>query len=236
MKIDVLVPVYKLDKYRQKSLDLLRKHVAQEEGVNLVVIEQDVAIWPEFNKGWLLNMGARKSNADWLAVVDVDVVPKYAGYFQEAVQWATERKLTWCFGWDRLIYEGKTLDKPAERDDWPSPGIQEGGIVMFSAALWNMMGGANEHIRELRGCDNDLALRAMYVSKTRSCHNTTLCHRWHPKSPMKKTKWRKNNNGILEYTLKHPAEVVQLLKKQPWGDPGGPYCRNQSFYEMRGGK
>ncbi len=231
MKVDVILPAYKFDTYRLKSLKLHQ----QRDDVGLIVVKQNVSIWPEFNKGWLLNIGVNQSKADYVAIVDVDVVPMQANYYQNVIAFMHERKLRWCFGWDRLVYDGKDGGNP-ERDDWPSPGIQEGGIVLFERSLWQEMGGANEHVRELRGCDNELALCAMYVSGTRTACSGTLHHYWHPRSPMKKTRWKKNNIGILAYTLKHTKQVIKLKKKQQNGSSKGPYCRKKSFYEWRTGK
>ena len=230
--IDVIIPIYQLDKYRKESL---KKHI--ETGANIVAVEQDVSVWNEFNKGWLQNIGVNmaargfRQPSDYVAIVDVDVVP-WSGYYEGAINWMKYNHLKWCFGWSRLMYEGKNGTK-LERDDWPSPGLQEGGIVIFTRAMWDSMGGANEHIRELRGCDNDLALRATYASGTRSCYPVTLTHRWHPHSPMKKTKWKKNNVGIIDYTLHHPQEIVDLLKDQARGNTAGPYCKYKSFFEWR---
>jgi hypothetical protein len=231
----VVAPLFKLNQHRNKSLELLEKHMKNEHDVGFIPIEQDIDVWPEFNKGWLLNIAVNKSDAEWIVVNDVDVVPMKTTYYVDTAKWLDDRELDWGFGWNKLLYKSED-GCGNDRDDWPSPGIQEGGIVYFRRKLWDDIGGANEYIRELRAPDNDIAFRAMYVSGTRSAKPETLTHRWHPISSMKNTKWRRNNRSILEYTYKRPDKVISMLKKENRGNKNGPYCMNRSFYEARIGK
>ena len=226
-EVDWVVPIWKPDKYREANLARQREWIESQENINVNFKEmRDDS--EEFNKQWLCNKAFRESAAGWVFLADMDVVGE-GQYVWPVVQWLKKKDLQWGFGWNRLIYRGK--DGGVDRDDWPNPGVQEGGVVVFSRGLWKEMGGANEWIRELRGVDNDLALRARYVSGDYSAFPCTLTHQWHPKSSMKKTKWLKSNLSILKYTNKFPWRVVKLLKMQNRGGER-PYC-DKSFYESR---
>jgi len=226
--VDWIVPVWRPDKYRQANLVQQRTWIASQKRliVNFKPMYDDS---DEFNKQWLVNRGFRESTAGWVFVADMDVIGEGTEYVWDVTQWLKQNNLQWGFGWNRLVYRGK--DGGKDRDDWPNPGVQEGGVVVFGRSLWKEMGGANEWIRELSGPDNDLALRARYVSGTYSSYPRTLTHQWHPRSEMKRAKWLKNNQSILKYTNKFPWRVVKLLKMQPWGG-AEPYC-DKSFYETR---
>ena len=231
--MDVIVPLYKPDEYRKANLKHLKKWLGDQKDVeiNLIVEEQDWVKHPIFNKMWLLNMGVKRGSSDWVVIADVDVSVKDRSYMAHFLEWMKDR--SWGFGWRKFIYLPEPGQEEPERVDWPYPGIQEGGIVAFRRSHWNHMGGANEHIRELRGCDNDIAMRAQYLSGEYPAFPATIYHRWHPHSKYKKTAYKKQNKSILKYTRQHPEQVIALLKKQDRGNPKGPYCDKCSFYEMR---
>ena len=201
--------------------------------VEPVVVERDDV--EEFNKGWLCNLGVRRSDGDVIIIADVDVVIPHERYLLELMSWKRAKGLRWCFGWNQLIYDGKDGKTP-QRIDSPEPWIQEGGIVMFDRSLWERMGGASEWLKKLRGCDNELAFKARHLTASYNGFPQTLHHSWHPISPMKKGKHRKHNKAILEYMLKHPSEVISICKNEQWGSEDGPYCDKHSFYDVRVGK
>ena len=226
-EVDWVVPIWRPDKYREANLARQREWIESQKNINVNIREmRDDS--DEFNKQWLCNKAFKESTAGWVFLADMDVVGE-GQYVWPVVQWLKKKDLQWGFGWNRLIYRGK--EGGVDRDDWPNPGVQEGGVVVFSRGLWKEMGGANEWIRELRGPDNDLATRARYVTGEYSAFPCTLTHQWHPKSSMKKTKWLKSNLSILKYTNKFPWRVVKLLKMQNRGGER-PYC-DKSFYESR---
>lgn len=231
--LSYIIPIYKPDKYRLASLkyhteEFLHKQV--DVDVEVLVMEQDHVKHPVFNKQWLCNRGVRKAKADTIAIADVDVYCSHQEYLYECLK--KMNSCSWCFGWDRLIYEPNGPIGNAIRDDYPYPGVQEGGIVFFRKQLWQDMGGANEYIKALNGPDNDIAMRAYYITRTYEQLAVTLNHRWHPKS-VEKGPYKKLNKGILKYTRQHPDEVISLLKQHKWGAAEGPYSEKQSFYQAR---
>lgn len=234
--VDWIVPQFRLDPHRKKNRADMEKRLSEQTDITIhrYFQRQDYQEIATFNKGWMLNKAVRISKSPHLIIADMDADwghdPMYVFRF---VLWAIHKGHKWAFGWQRYLY--LTEDgKGYERDDWPYPGIQEGGIVYFKRELWEEMGGANEWIKELRGPDNDIAMRAMYLTKEYPCYPYTLKHRWHPHSPMKQTKFKKHNKDILKYTAKNPQKVINMLRAQQWGDKLKPYCFKESFYECRG--
>lgn len=234
-KVSYIIPLFKPDKYREDSLkyhtdNFLAKQ--KDVDIDLQVIKQDENDHQVFNKQWLCNLGVRKAKYDMIAIADVDVYCMDNWYFKVCLDYIEANKLEWCFGWNRLIYEPQHKINNVIRDDYPYPGVQEGGVVFFAKKLWHDMGGANEYIKALNGPDNDLAMRAYYLTRTYEQVPITLKHRWHPKS-VEKGVYKKLNKGVLKYTRQHPDEVINLLKQHKWGAKGGPYCEKQSFYQAR---
>lgn len=235
VELSYIIPIFKPDKYRLASLKYHTEvFLAKQKGVDfeVIVMEQDCAKHPVFNKQWLCNRGVRKAKAPMVAIADVDVYCNHAEYLSVCMKKDRESRLQWFFGWDRLIYESNTQIRSSIRDDYPYPGVQEGGIVFFRKELWGDMGGANEYIKALNGPDNDIAMRAYYVTRTYDQVGVTLNHRWHPKST-EKGPYKKLNKGILKYTRHNPDEVINLLKQHKWGAAAGPYSEKQSFYQAR---
>ena len=229
-----VIPCYKLSPIRESHLKAHKEAVAAQKGVDvdLKVMVQDHIAFPTFNKGWLCNKAVKESTAEWIVIADVDVWPRHDNYLAQLMRFLDVSDSLWCFGWNRLVYEGKD-GGPPERDDWPYPGVQEGGIVAFHRIIWGKMGGANEWIKELRGPDNDLAMRALYLTGHYPRFDALLYHHWHPHSAMKQTAFKKNNKGILRYTRQHPKRVLKMLTEKEWGSPQGPYSTHESFFEAR---
>jgi hypothetical protein len=223
--VDVILPVWRLNTHRRANLQHSLNFWKSQGNTTIRVMQRDDK---PFNKQWLCNLGVKQGNSERFIIADVDAYHPDKDYLQKFLEWAEPHR--WAFGYRRFIYEGQ--GKP-ERDDWPYPGIQEGGIVLFSRDLWEEMGGANEWIKMLRGPDNDIAMRAMFLSGEYVSYPTTIYHRWHPRSPYKQGAHVKHNKEILKYTRKNPRETVDLLKKQCWGNPSGSYSEHISFYEAR---
>ena len=236
MKLDYIIPIYNLKKHRLRNL-VYHKDIflnkQEDVDINLHIVVQDKKTHPIFNKQWLCNIGVRDSTTDHIIIADLDVyIQNNDKYLSMCMHIIKALNLRWAFLWNKVKY--MTEDGLSyTRHDWPEPFVNEGCIVYFQRSLWEEMGGANEWIRELRGPDNDLALRARYLTGTHYGLPFELIHSWHPISPMKRSKFKKNNLEILKYTRKHPEEVIKLLKKQNWGNINAPYCDNMSFYEAR---
>lgn len=234
-KISWIIPAYALDEHRQRNLAYHKNNfLANQEDVEIevLVVEQDKKKHPVFNKSWLCNRGVLAAAHNDIVIADMDVYSTSTTYVRDLFDWIRRRDLAWAFGWTRLLYQGCD-GKGFDRNDWPEPGINEGGIVYFSKDLWRKMGGANEWVKELRGPDNELALKARYLTGYHIGFPHSLFHRWHPVSPMKYGRNKAKNKEILKYTRKNMVKVLDLLKKQNWGDVDGPYCGKSSFFEAR---
>lgn len=232
--IDYIIPTFDLGEDRRRNLDYsVKQFLEKQTGVDIRVhiIDQDRKKHREFNKQWLCNIGEKRCETDSIVIGDLDIYSKDDNYFEKFFQWVDNFKLRWAFGWTKVIYEGKDGMEP-QRVDWPEPGINEGCIVFFEKKLWEEMGGANEWIRELRGPDNDLALRARYLTGTYMGFPHTLYHRWHPISKMKQTAFKKHNRDILKVTRRHPDKILDLLRAQKRGGEQ-PYCVYKTFYRAR---
>lgn len=231
IKLDYIIPTYQLDDYRRRNLQSHKQWIESQEHVDVTlhVMEQDYGV---FNKQWLCNKGVKESESDHIIIADADIIDESKTYLADFMSWVSDNSIRWAFGWSRVIYDGR---KPGtvERYDWPEPGINEGCVVYFEKSLWEKMGGANEWIKALRGPDNDLAMRARYITGYHIAYPYKLRHQWHPKSKMKGGKYRKRNVEILKYTRRHPAEVINLLQQQNRGDSNGSYAEVQSFFEAR---
>jgi len=233
LEADVIIPVWKLTTDRRNNLQNAYKFWDSQQcaKAHINVVNPDTK---EFNKQWQCNLGVRQSKTNKIIIADADIVYHSDSYLSEFMNWIEYHKLRWAFGWTRVLYQAKDGGRPV-RDDWPEPGINEGCIVYFEKALWEEMGGANEWVRELRGPDNEIALKARFLTGTHIGFPVTLTHRWHPPSQMKHTQYRENNKEILKYTRKRPREVIDILKRQDWGSADGSYCTKKSFYEARMG-
>jgi len=231
LNIDYIIPVYKPDKYRKenlkRSIDFVMSQI--EIDINLIVVEQDLDICEKFNKPWLCNLGVRQAESDYVVIGDMDVTGSYPRQMCSATGFLNR----WGFLWNRLEYLGKNDGDALQRLDFPYPGINEGGMVYFWKELWIAMGGANECMWGLGGPDNEIAMKAQYITGYNHSYPATLTHLWHPISKMKKAKSREVNREILKYTRRFPDKTIKMLKKEDWGNPKGPYSMNMSFYEMR---
>lgn len=229
--IEVIIPVWKPDKHRLENLAKATEFWKSQEGVSVTirVVRDDSEV---FLKQWLINKGVRACQTERFIVADMDAYHPKTTYLENFLNWVDHHEYRWAFGYSRFIYEGK---KRPERRDWPEPGIQEGGIVLFTKGLWEEMGGANEAIKMLRGPDNDTAMRARYVTGYHVGYPDTIYHRWHPHSTMKHGEHVEINKGILKYTRRHIERTIALLKSLPWGAEES-YAKRKSFYQLRTGK
>lgn len=246
-KVDYIVPMFKPDKVRLNNFDFaVENFIKKQYGieVNLITVNQDLTVSKVFNKQWLTNIGIKKAQTVDIFVADMDVYSS-SDRLMERSLWMSDRACCdWLFPWKRLIYLNKSdtdaiknekkIKGPYERNYWPEPMENEGGIIYFKKWLWERVGGCNEWIKELRGADNDLPLRFRVETSKHYSYGPIIHHLWHPTSKMKRLKKRKKlNRKILEYTKKNPDEIVELLRKQDKGNPKGSYADKMSFYESR---
>lgn len=190
-------------------------------------ITKKVVKYPIFNKPWLYNIGVAlaKTNNILLGEGDVSVNLKF---FIELEKYINSNNKDWFFCWNRIQYWNETRDKVL-RDDAPRVGMAEGGIVYFKKDFFWSIGGANEHIQELGGIDNELIRRASFKTKTYDMFKWTIHHMWHPVSNIKKDKWkngkhRQNNVRIYYFTKSNPDKMIDILNKEKQGKPDKPLC------------
>lgn len=235
MKTDYIIPVYKPDEYRRKNLEKSIAFVKSQKDVdvNLIVVEQDLSVCSKFNKPWLCNLGVRQAKTEHIIIGDMDIVGDDNNLIIKALSKCLRCDFLWAFIWGKIKYLGKNKGDPLQRLDFPYPGVNEGGIVYFRKDLWTKIGAANECIWGLGGPDNDIAMRAQYLTGYSNSYPVTLTHLWHPISKMKKSKQREINRDILKYTRRFPEKTIKMLKDQDWGNPKGPYSMNMSFFQMR---
>lgn len=228
MNVDYIIPVYMPDKYRRKNLENTVKWLETQSycAVNIIIEVQEKGI---LNKPWLCNKGVRKAKSDHLFIGDLDVLSTDNTFLSYSVLGNIEYR-KWFFPWNRVKYMNK--DGSVKRWWYPYPYGNEGCIVYFTRQLWEDIGGANEFIWQLRGPDNDLAIRAYYETGYYITKPNTLIHQYHPPSSMKNGKHKKVNQGILEYTAKNPERVNKLLRNFEWGGER-PYSEGMSFFEAR---
>ena len=189
-------------------------------------ITKKVVRYPIFNKPWLYNIGVKLSKTDniLLAEGDINVNRKY---FIELKEFIKNSNKKWFFAWNRIKYWNENADKVL-RDDKPRIGMAEGGIVYFNKSFYWDIGGANEHIQELGGIDNELIRRASFISKTYDSFEWIINHMWHPISKVKKDKWKKgkhrpDNVRIYCYTKAKPGKMIGILLNEKQGT-GRPVC------------
>lgn len=180
-----------------------------------------------FNKSWLYNIGANKSNTGHLILGESDCVPNSpVAYFKSLKEDMINNDRKWAFGWNKLLYldaSGKKIVKTVR----PREGFAEGGLVYFRKDYYDKIGGANEFLRELGGIDNELAKRAAF-NQRRYSFQWSILHHWHKDSKMKSNNWRfaeyrSANRTIYTNVSRNTALVIKRLSHLNKGQTN-PLC------------
>ena len=249
MSVSVIIPVSALVmKAVSKRLEALQRAIKDMyTGVEVIVVEQSLdgkfyflphlkgvrcieLRHPVFNKGWCLNVGAKKAKNDYLVFADADMYAK-ASYLKQFKAWMSNSGRLWAFAWNRLIYTNRQQRYVALNNngglhglphETPRRGLSEGGLVGFYKPFFYGIGQYNECIVELGGIDNEIIVRAYNKTKTYDMFNQTVFHLWHPQIPKRSRPTRAQNIKIIKRLKKNVLGGTQWLCKQKQGDENGP--------------
>lgn len=236
--------LYALQSFYLKHKDTETIIVAQNIQVEFPASVRVINVeYPVFNKSWLINIGAKAANADYICIAESDMWADRP-YLEGVIPWMKAHSPKWCFAWNRLFYTGleeknaiiETDCCPLERPTAvvrPTPGYSEGGLLMFQRAFFFSIGMCNEWLQELGGIDNELARRATYAAKSYTCYSKTTCHLWHERVRQRRAPTRLKNVDIYKYVKANPSDTIRVLKKYPGGNMAAPVCKAISFYQAR---
>lgn len=207
-------------------------NIREPEKIN---IDKQIVRHPIFNKPWLYNIGVNMTRTDkiFLAEGDINTNRLYFGDLFTYIYSGEGKHLDWFFAWDEIIYWDEQFKNKA-RVDSPRPGMAEGGVVYFNKDFYWKIGGANEWLQELGGIDNELSLRAKFVSGYYLNFKWTINHLWHPISHVKKDGWkyathRLNNRRIFYKVKENPQKMIDILRENKIGIPTEPICKSKDL-------
>lgn len=249
MSVSVIIPVSALVmKAVSKRLEALQRAIKDMyTGVEVIVVEQSLdgkfyflphlkgvrcieLRHPVFNKGWCLNVGAKKAKNDYLVFADADMYAK-ASYLKQFKAWMSNSGRLWAFAWNRLIYTNRQQRYVALNNngglhglphETPRRGLSEGGLVGFYKPFFYGIGQFNECIKELGGIDSEIIIRAYNRTKTYDMYNQTVYHLWHPQIPKRTRPTRAKNIKIIHKLKKNVFRGIEWLSGQKQGDENGP--------------
>jgi hypothetical protein len=255
--LDLIIPLYNSGNkdfiYRLRNINLITamtpyniniilvEHVVKERETfeeNLNILRSDIKhIKLEydgiFNKGWLNNVGINNSETNNIILGESDCIfdPLYTN---DIINFYKENNhLKWFHCWDRIIYINETIEKSSKTLK-NTPGGPEGGLIFFDKTFYYEMGGSNEWIECLGGIDDDLVIRASFLTgRKRFKMPGTIYHFWHPTSEMKGgrssdkffRKTRMKNVNMCNQLHRNPKLIINFLKSYI-GECGGktPLC------------
>lgn len=192
---------------------------------------QKIVSYPKFNKSWLCNIGVRAAVSDNVVIAETDMYSPRP-YLVKGVGFARRHALSFCFLWDKYYALGDNqtneiiskgaVDLLPSRYHRPRRGGPEGGVVFFDKKEWEAIGGMNESFYGLGGMDNEIIYRFFVKCKRYPCFKNTLYHLYHPVSPMKKHKSRKQNKYLYKVTKHRPMIMSERMLHRKWGSENGP--------------
>lgn len=198
-----------------------------------------------FVKGWCINVGVMKSDAQYVLIADSDIFCPNSSISKSVECLSTHSP--WCFAWERLWYTDEAERTSVMKDDYlfvekakkyptiatdklrtPQPEYNEGGWVLFNRGFFLSIGGASEHILMLGGPDNELIRRAQHASGNYPIHGTLVYHLWHP---VMASRWNLKHINLAVYaqTKKHPQDVIFWQSGQDIGNPESPLWIRKEF-------
>lgn len=204
--------------------------------------------YPEYNKCWSINVGARMSFATVIAIAEADVFSPSERYLNEILMWFRAKAKPWAFGWDRLKYLNQAETKAILRQNtvqlpttvggivMPKRSGPEGGVLIYDREWYLKIGGHNEWMQGLGGPDNEMADRAKWWSKTYHKIPLLIYHLWHPvvKPVLGATGGhRAYNRQIVRFQRNAMETMAPKLAKQPHGNVLYPLCSKKTYVQMR---
>jgi len=243
MRMSVVIPYAKGDQLREEAFNRLMEsvrvqtlldyevtvvedgrggngHFAYKKHVNNYILLND----PQkrhYNKSWCVNAAIRQSAYDHVLVVDADSL-FCKDYFQIVYDYAQDHHMFFhAYNWIALM-PGR--DNPVLRMS-KHKNIQSTGGTWFTNKHWffDKLGGMNENYFGY-GCeDGDTWFRASYLLNHIPEVDYPLIHQYHHwheaggNNPL-----NTNRSEILNYTQKHPQEVINKLIAAQVGKSSGP--------------
>ena len=259
-KLDLIIPVYNGGDdfiYRLRNMNIITSAIPYE--VHLIIVEQvdgnetfwenlhiqrsDITYIPVeysgvFNKGWLYNIGLKETKTENVILGESDCLfePLYFNNILKHLK--NNPPLQWFHCWDKILYLSESMDTVYKKYNNIAGG-PEGGLILFKKNFLFSIGGANEWLEGLGGIDDDLVIRASYITgRQRFKMEGTIYHYWHPNSKMKGNRsdskfFRRNrmkNVAYCNYLHKNPRLVIECLSNRI-DEIGGdiPLCNKYSL-------
>lgn len=175
----------------------------------------------EFNKSWLMNIGAREASTHILVYIDADMIfGKEYLYFVNLWRMNTHPNPRFFVGWDWIIkLPGK--DEPIARMV-RTTALTAGGCFWVDKEFFWEVGGMNENYFGYGGEDNDFWIRANCIMGRKNLKNVLnapypMAHTYHDSAIPSPERFYPLNR-----TIQHPDKVVERLKTTNLGNPKGP--------------
>ena len=171
----------------------------------------------DFNKSWLMNVGAKLAKYPYLVFIDADTI--FGNDFFKKIAERIEDRWRVFFCWESLIAEAGR-DNPKERIIQPHMTMAMGGIWCIESLLYWNVGGMNENFFGYGGEDNEMFERIAAVIGYLPCQSMmhyTLTHQYHH--------WVKPSavaTPLFEIGKKYPVEIIRRLKEKNLGQITGP--------------
>lgn len=266
--LDYIIPVCNFNnnsfEYRKKNLEFIIKQLKNQKKVkiNIIIIEQilseenkesyfnfdtEVSYYKVFhkvfNKGWLYNLGAKKSKTNKLFFGEGDCCFFDEFYFEKILNLLKE-DTKWCFCWDKIKYFDNTSSNKViteynnfvennysyEREFIPQKKSAEGGIVFYRKKFFlEELHGYSEFFENLGRIDNEVIFRSSKLSNSYIKLPFTIYHLFHSRFKNNPETYKKNV-FFLENTYKDYSKVNNFYKKFDIGCEK-PNNLNRSFLE-----
>jgi len=171
-----------------------------------------------FNKSRLYNIAAKESKENFLLFAEADMFSDDTIFINNLMDNCRNKK--WVIGWDKMRYTSRyerdmllANISISKRSNIVNRGIgkgHEGGIVFFNKSFFDEIGGYNESLEELGGIDNEISVRANFLSKEYYRCPGFIYHMWHPitKNNAKPLASRIKNSKILKEIKNNPMKYI----------------------------
>ena len=176
------------------------------------------------NKAWLMNIGAREANSENLIFHDADVLIR--SNFLETV-WECSHHWQFFTCWSSFrCMPGK--DNPYTRiHNSETVRCMIGSFYSERDFFFNQLGGFNENYFGYGREDTDLWHRVNYIFKGKipimKYDVIHYYHHWHqPNGANPLDRDDISGNAMLEYTMKYPKRVIEILKNTNLGRMESP--------------
>lgn len=180
--------------------------------------------YPHFSKGWLYNIGAMKSESEYLCFTETDMCPPDTNYFERVLYWMNDYRLSFALGWQKLLYSTEhaaqiiidqiqygvqgCINDSVFYGDWREYGNRgtTGGYLFCRRKKFFEIGMYNETFFGLGGIDNEIWERLTKTSGIYAYAPETVYHLYHPRilSKHRIPRHLQPNSSKLKQTIKKP--------------------------------